>query len=104
MGFWPYFRQAQESEGGALSPFSLDPSTSLIGTDITLFCIARLFLGEEVELIFIMSLQVEEEGGDSELFSGVVSFSSCSPVNGLLLLLNLPSIPETPLLYTYLQR
>lgn len=41
MGFCPYFLQAQESDGGAPSPFILDPSAS-IGTDTTLFCIARL--------------------------------------------------------------
>lgn len=43
MGFWPYFLQAQESDGGALvSPLKRDPSTSLIGTDTTLFCALRL--------------------------------------------------------------
>ena len=43
MGFWPYFLQAQESDGGgAFSPFSRDPSTSLMGTDTTLFCMPLL--------------------------------------------------------------
>lgn len=38
MGFWPYFLHAQESDGGAPSPLSRDPSGSLIGIEITLFC------------------------------------------------------------------
>ena len=37
MGFWPYFLQAHESDGGYASPLLLDPSTSPIGTDTTLF-------------------------------------------------------------------
>lgn len=42
MGFWPYFRHAHESDGGAPSPLSLDPSGSLIGIEITLFCMDLL--------------------------------------------------------------
>ena len=43
MGFWPYFLQAHESDGGVLlpSPLSRDPST-LIGICTTLFCMAFL--------------------------------------------------------------
>lgn len=84
MGFWPYFLHAQESDGGALvSPFNRDPSTSLIGTDTTLFCIARLLLfGEDVE-VALVSLNILE-GGESALFSGEFSWSSCSTANELL--------------------
>jgi hypothetical protein len=42
MGFWPYFLQAHESDGGYPSPLLLDPSTSPIGTDTTLFCTSLL--------------------------------------------------------------
>lgn len=42
MGFWPYFLHAHESDGGGVSPLSRDPSTSLIGTETTFFCTARL--------------------------------------------------------------
>lgn len=86
MGFCPYFLQAQESEGGALSPFSLDPSTSLIGTDTTLFCMALLLIfGEEVEVDILPSV-VLAEGGDSLPFSSALSWSLISE------LLNLPSM------------
>lgn len=63
MGFWPYFLQAQESDGGeAFSPFSLGPSKSLIGTETILLCMAFLLLfGEEVEAIFI-SLEGDDSG------------------------------------------
>lgn len=50
IGFWPYFRHAHESEGGALawSPLSRSRWMSLIGTDITRFLIAvRLCINRE---------------------------------------------------------
>lgn len=94
MGFCPYFLHAQESDGGVLlSPLRRDPSTSLIGTDTTLFCIARLlFLGDETDVIF-MSLKMEEEG-DSAPFSGVLSFSCCSVVVKGRLLMKLRSMTK----------
>lgn len=69
MGFCPYFLHAHESEGGVLlSPFSLDPSFSLIGICTTLFCMARLLrLAEEVGEGTEPSMV--EEGGDSAMFS-----------------------------------
>lgn len=42
MGFWPYFLQAQESNGGGPSPFVRDPSVSAMGIDTTRFCTERL--------------------------------------------------------------
>lgn len=72
MGFWPYFLHAHESEGGVLfSPFSLDPSVSLIGICTTLFCMARLLLlAEEVgEVTKPLMLNAVEEGGESAMFS-----------------------------------
>lgn len=90
MGFCPYFLHAQESDGGILiSPFIFDPSTSLIGTDTTRFSMdLLLLLGDEVEVIILLSLSMPEHG-ESELFSGEFSESSCSETKKLL---NLPSI------------
>lgn len=90
MGFCPYFLHAQESDGGILiSPFIFDPSTSLIGTDTTLFSMdLLLLLGEEVEVINLLSLNMPD-CGESELFSGEFSESSCSETKKLL---NLPSM------------
>ena len=59
MGFWPYLRQAHESDGGVLvtlevSPLSRDdPSTSFIGIDTTLFCTDLRLLLKHVTLITI---------------------------------------------------
>lgn len=43
MGFWPYFLQAHESDGGAPSPTPLGrgPSVPAMGTVTTLFCTDR---------------------------------------------------------------
>lgn len=53
MGFWPYFLQAHESDGGYDSPLLLDPSTSPIGIDTTLFCMLLLLLSPYTSLIVI---------------------------------------------------
>lgn len=73
MGFWPYFLQAHESDGGNVSPLLLDPSTSPIGTDTTLFCTPLLlFLGDGSKVLIMSS----PEEGDSGPFSDMGSASS----------------------------
>jgi len=78
MGFWPYFLQAHESDGGYASPLLLDPSTSPIGTDTTLFFKSLLlFFGDGALEILVSS----PEEGESGPFSG--SGSSGSVTKGL---------------------
>lgn len=87
MGFWPYFLQAHESDGGYVSPLLLDPSTSPIGIVTTLFFISFLFLGDGSS-VFVSSQEEGEAGAASDMGSGSGSSGSVT-YNGLVLNLRL---------------